>query len=694
MASKHEVFDSDDDGDDLSPLSSPLASPKLSPLPLPPIETETETTTTKSTNLAHATSTSTDPSFFRDVYEEQQRAIGVQLAPFPPGFDDSHHDILAERSAVERSSRDPWEVPSSPIEVAGQQLRSYLKRKREEGQANRQNAAVVVQLEDLCNDNAPAQAKKQRTDANIGGVAALETISIPLEPFTPSRLHQYPRMLSSSINEEPLPRQSISLDESLEAAPPFQQPPYEEILPPNEDVTQSTIAFTTPSVYASSGRRALGSSNNNSNSAQKQLKISSNNMDIVKEEEVVMVAQDSTPTRRTRNAADMAQILSSPDIIAEPTSRESPRHQSPLPEEDEDPEEDEEGGVEWGSHRSREEMSTAEATRPQSAQWRSSIVDELSTSIDVPVQSEAVQEVYEPDASCDLLKEKRPSKPKKKSPKKQKKKAVFIAASDDEDEDIIVSAAPPVQSESDFSDVPVKSKPTAAKGKRGPKKKTAQEVLSVELSSETTLPTKAKRGRGRPKRQKTPPQVIDSDDEEVVLVQGAVEDDIEIKIEPSETKTDEYTAAPDSDADSEAEPDLPTPDKTKGKKGNKASAKDTEAGRGRKSTKVDAANAVPSQEAVEEKTVFSNTSGNASAASSFKVVAEDKQVAQKTAVVAKKEKPAPILEDSKPALSTTGPGRALLNTGLVATASQGKIPYRVGLSKKFRIAPLLKMIRK
>lgn len=322
-ASNHEVIDSDDDGDDLSPLSSPLASPQLSPLPLPPIETETKTETT--TNLAH-TSTPTDPSFFRDVYEEQQRAIGAKLAPYPPGFDDSYHDILTEGNAAnetDQSSRDPWEVPSSPIEVAGQQRGLYLKRKREEGgQASRQSvAAVVVQLEDLSSGNASAKtnAKKQKkTDTNSvesGTVPSIETISIPLEPLTPSRLHQYTRLLSSSINnDDPLQRQGLdlSLDMSLEAARPLQQPPYEEVLPPNESVTQSTIAFTTPSLYASSGRRAPGSSNNNnnsSNSVTKHLKSSSSHdMDIVQENEVAAVAQDATPPRRARKAADMAQV--------------------------------------------------------------------------------------------------------------------------------------------------------------------------------------------------------------------------------------------------------------------------------------------------------------------------------------------------------------------------------------------------
>lgn len=716
-SSKRVVFDSDDDGDGLSPLSSPLSSPQLSPLPLPPIETRIATTTNP-----HDASTSTDPSFFRDVYEEQQRAIGAQLAPLHTALDDSHSQDDASGNTFDQSSRDPWEVPSSPIEVSGQLRGSYLKRKREEGeqqqqQVNRQNnVSVVVQLDDLNSGSAsePAKTKKQKRVAGPGHdqtqqntSAGLEIISIPLEPLTPSRMHQYPRLLSSNINDDPavmhdasLPRR-LGLDLGLEAAAsPARQSQYDDPLPPNEGATQSTIAFTTPSLYASSGRRALGSSNNNSNSILKQIKTSSSHdMDVV-QEGVAVTAHNATPPRRVHKAADLAQvrfmspsfehhvvlltalyikIMSSPDIIAEPTTRDSPRRQSPLPQKDEEHEEDEEGGVEWEAHSTHGKKNTTESRRQQSRQRRSSVADELSISIDVPARSEVVQEIYKSDASYDSLKQKRISTAKNNSPTK---KAIFIAASDDEDEDAIV-VLPPAESESDFSAVPTKSKP-ASRGKRGPKKKV--EVLSVELLP-GPAPSKSnpKRPRGRPKRQKTPQQEVGSD-EDVLAIDN---DEAEVKIEPAESKSEDYTAAADSEADSEAELDPLTPVKAKGKKGKRGAKnkKDTKAGQGRKPTKADvAATAIPNQESVEEKTVLGKTSGNASAASSFQ--------GEVHGVVSAKEEETPLPNNSKP-VTTTAPERTVvLSTGLNTTASQGRVPYRVGLSKKFRIAPLLKMIRK
>ncbi|ERS96588.1 hypothetical protein HMPREF1624_06795 [Sporothrix schenckii ATCC 58251] len=658
QSSKREVFDSDDDGDNLSPLSIPLASPQLSPRPFLPFATTVTTATAATPNLPD-TSTSTDPSFFRDVYEEQQRAIGAQLAPQHADLGDNHSRGSTVSVSVDKGGRDPWAVPSSPIEVAGQQRGSYLKRKREEGdrrqqqphqQAKRQkNVSVVVQLDDLSSGHASeaAKTKKQKTadETNIEGNTVVETISIPLEPLTPSRLHQYPRLLSSSIDDDALaaahdpslPRQH-GLDLGLETAGPAvgaatHKDPCENRLPQPEDGTQSTIAFTTPSLYNSSGRRVPGSSNNiTGNSILRQIKSSmGHDGDVVLEEVAAVATQNATPLRRARRTADLAQPM-----------------------------------------------------QPQS-----SVADELSISLDVPAQSEAVHEF---DASYDSLKEMRlvKTKTKKKSPKKKplKKKAVFIAASDDEDEDVVVTP-PPADSENDFSDGHVKSK-APGKRKRGPKKRMEKASVERQVEPVQPKPNSTKRPRGRPKRQKAP--LPEEETDEDILVQSIVED--EMAYESEQPQTDANMAAPDSESDGEADLEPPTPVKAKGKKGKagkKAVAKDkkeSKAGRGRRAARVDVQHTI-SQEAVDEKPVLGQTSGNTSATSSVKAEAVDAGgdlKDQKTAVAVKEEEP--------PLRNTPAPERGLLSTGLNTTASQGRVPYRVGLSKKFRIAPLLKMIRK
>ncbi|KJR81271.1 uncharacterized protein SPSK_01052 [Sporothrix schenckii 1099-18] len=713
QSSKREVFDSDDDGDNLSPLSIPLASPQLSPRPFLPFATTVTTATAATPNLPD-TSTSTDPSFFRDVYEEQQRAIGAQLAPQHADLGDNHSRGSTVSVSVDKGGRDPWAVPSSPIEVAGQQRGSYLKRKREEGdrrqqqphqQAKRQkNVSVVVQLDDLSSGHASeaAKTKKQKTadETNIEGNTVVETISIPLEPLTPSRLHQYPRLLSSSIDDDALaaahdpslPRQH-GLDLGLETAGPAvgaatHKDPCENRLPQPEDGTQSTIAFTTPSLYNSSGRRVPGSSNNiTGNSILRQIKSSmGHDGDVVLEEVAAVATQNATPLRRARRTADLAQIMSSPDIIAEQGVREPRQRNSPLLQEDDEREDDEEGGVDWGEPNAQ---NTTNSIRGQPMQPQSSVADELSISLDVPAQSEAVHEF---DASYDSLKEMRlvKTKTKKKSPKKKplKKKAVFIAASDDEDEDVVVTP-PPADSENDFSDGHVKSK-APGKRKRGPKKRMEKASVERQVEPVQPKPNSTKRPRGRPKRQKAP--LPEEETDEDILVQSIVED--EMAYESEQPQTDANMAAPDSESDGEADLEPPTPVKAKGKKGKagkKAVAKDkkeSKAGRGRRAARVDVQHTI-SQEAVDEKPVLGQTSGNTSATSSVKAEAVDAGgdlKDQKTAVAVKEEEP--------PLRNTPAPERGLLSTGLNTTASQGRVPYRVGLSKKFRIAPLLKMIRK
>ncbi|CAK7223600.1 hypothetical protein SBRCBS47491_005265 [Sporothrix bragantina] len=668
-SSRQEVFDSDDDGDELSPLSSPLASPQLSPLPLHEEPSQLELvelseqpepserpTMPLSTNPADA-STSTDPSFFRDVYEEQQRALGAQLDATTNEYD-NHDNQVAAAVVVER---DPWEVPSSPIEVAGQQRGSYLKRKPDEGRQRTNNASVVVQLDDTSSGGGTAgepATKQRRTtldDSSMERQGMGLEISIPLEPLTPSRMHQYPQLLSSSIDNS----LAIPQDESLPQiqAALVHQEPYDETIPADA-ATQSTIAFTTPSIYASSDRRAVGSSSNNTNPRQMK---SSYEMDVIQEDGTIAVSS-ATPQRAPTNTTDLVQMMSSPDIFAEPASMQKPPRPQNLVIEERDEDEmddDDEEEDELGAHSPRREKKAARST-PRQPQFRSSVEDELSISIDIPVQDNTAHEIGESDAPYD-------SPPKKAVPKPRSKltktKTTIIAASDDDDDsgggifDDIALPPPPVDSESDFSDAKTKVK-SNAKSKKAQKKKVtvAESVLQ-----------KPKRSRGRPKK-----TILDEEEEEAPKVDPVDDHEAVVRIK-----------LPEAEQDTEA---VQAP--TKGKRGRKPGKKGK--GGGTNSN----AEETPTEVVIDE-TALSTTSGNTSLPGSFKgqvngeenAEAKDEEKAEET----KKEQPLP--SDSKPAPAPTGLSSGLLSTGL-NTTNMGRVPYRVGLSKKFRIAPLLKVIRK
>ncbi|CAK7207655.1 hypothetical protein SEUCBS139899_010466 [Sporothrix eucalyptigena] len=660
---RQEVFDSDDDGDVLSPLSSPLASPNLSPAQ--PYEETSQPELPElpelplSTNAAD-TSASTDPSFFRDVYEEQQRALGAQLLATAKDHDERYATTTAASTTVER---DPWEVPSSPIEVAGQQRESYLKRKRDE-ERQRNNVSVVVQLNDISSGSGEPAAKQRKTagtnNSSLGqGSMGLE-ISIPLEPLTPGRMNEFPHLLSSSINNS----MAVPHDESL---PPLRaasalQTPYNDSAP-NDAVTQSTIAFTTPSIYSSSGRRAQGSSNNNNNTNSRQIK-SSHDMDVIQENEAAAVCS-TTPPRKARKAADLAQILSSPDIIAEPTgARKLPRQQSPKIEEHGGDWEDQEEDADWEAHTSYPAKATSKPSQ-RHPRRRASVEDELSISIDVPAQNDIVHEIGEADASYDSPPKK--AVPKAKS-KQQKSKAVFIAASDDDDDEIDEVILPPAgDSESDFSDASAKPKPKA---------KTKKEQKKKEATADPAQ-GKPKRTRGRPKKSKQ----ADEEDEKADAIDPDDNYEAVMKVELPEAEVD--TEA-DAKSDSKTEQA-----QTKGKRGKKAK----KGGRGCKSANT-TTEAVPIEITIDD-TALSKTSGNASVPSSFKGIVdgeENKKVKdEEKAEEKEEEKPLPSI--SRPTLAPAGLPTGLLSTGL-NTTGQGRVPYRVGLSKKFRIAPLLKVIRK
>ncbi|CAK7213043.1 hypothetical protein SCUCBS95973_001665 [Sporothrix curviconia] len=687
-ASRQEVFDSDDNGDDLSPLSSPLASPRLSPFPLheepsqlelvelpelPGLSGPSEQPTLPfSTNPADV-STSTDPSFFRDVYEEQQRALGAQLNATTNEYDNQAAEEMAEETAtvaVAVPERDPWEVPSSPIEVAGQQRGSYLKRKRnEELQRANDDVPVAVQLNGDGGSREPATKQRRRTTTVGSGLEhqgmGLE-ISIPLEPLTPSRMHQYPQLLSSSIdNSLALP---LSRDESLPHihAVSTYQAPYDATVPADA-VTQSTVAFTTPSMYASSGRRAVGSSSSNHNTNSRQLK-SSHDMDIIQENDTIAVSS-ATPPRQARKTADMAHIMSSPDVIAEPASlRGPPRPQSPVVDEHDENERDavNEEDDEWEAPTSRRGKTTARSTQRR-PQRRSSVDDELSISIDIPVQSKALHEIDESDTSCDSPPRADASKTKHKQ---TKAKAVVIAASDDDDDDSdggrIDDLAPPphpADSESDFSDAGPKKKSTAKSKKAQKKKGTAADPV----------PEQPKRSRGRPKKAKLNEdeggaQTMDPDNDYEALVRDVL---------PGAERDTEADSRPEGKSVAQA----------KGKRGRKTG----KGGKGRKDSNAETA---PTETATND-AALSTTSGNASLPGSFKAEAngEENVEARDEEKSEEADKKQPLPNDSKPTPAPAGLPSGLLSTGL-NTTSMGRVPYRVGLSKKFRIAPLLKVIRK
>ena len=278
------VYDSDEDSDLGPPPRSPVhpvhgimdrpATPPramvahMEPSPLP-----------DTLSVTHPVATSsTDPSFFQNVYQEQQRELGAQL--------NTEHDL--------------WDVPSSPMRPPpAMQPSDSAKRKREAEMRGRNTNSSSGSGGG--SGNAPPKRQRQEGDATRPVMSNGLEISIPLEPITPNMLHQYPRLLSSSGDQSFPGEVTHTLGHALAA---HHHHEYQQ--PPGDAVTQSTVAFATPSIYASSGRRGLGSNNaSDGNDAGRhdmagEHKSSFDGLEAVEE---VATVNASTPPRKARAAA-------------------------------------------------------------------------------------------------------------------------------------------------------------------------------------------------------------------------------------------------------------------------------------------------------------------------------------------------------------------------------------------------------
>ena len=380
--------------------------------------------------------------------------------------------------------------------------------------------------------------------------------------------------------------------------------------------------------------------------------------------------------------------MSSPDIIAEPTRLpELRRPQSPVSkiqprsEKDHQSEKDDD----WEPHVSHQiKKAVKSAQRPP--QRKTSVEDELSISIEIPLQNKAVHEINESDASSD-------SPPRKAVPKAKSRqtmsKTATISASDDSNnnsdgERVDEMTLPlPVESESDFSDAKPKSK---TRSKRGQKKKAA----AAESGAEP--------GRGKPDRSRGRPKKAKQGDEKEKTQIGNFGPDFGVAVGGKQA---ELGAGTRSGAEAEIEANI-KPDtnagqaQVKGKRGRKAGKVSQASGSaGSANLKVEES---PSDIA-NDVAALGTTSGNASLQNSVKDDGNGEENRQTNSQAKDEQKPEEaekkqaLPSDSKPVPTPAGLSSGLLSTGLNTTGT-GRVPYRIGLSKKLRIAPLLKVIRK
>ena len=291
------------------------------------------------------------------------------------------------------------------------------------------------------------------------------------------------------------------------------------------------------------------------------------------------------------------------------------------------------------------------------------------------------------------------------------KRPTVIAASDDEDfdsggaDDLAgaggyhdVPCLPASDTDSDFSaKVSKKSKTATPKAKKGRTKKDtavveapptkSNTVIRIELPDQAPIaeqpppppPPKGKRPRGRPK-QVPKKEYKDSDDE---LDHGLSDVEAErLQLPPLKPA-----------AKPAAKPTTKTTAKPKGKNGRGKKAK--------ANSKVETID--DGDEPSASITALGEASGNAVSANPIRI--PEKQEAGKLVPEAEEDKAAsaapnigtPAAEEKKPVPPAVKPSASGLTTGLgigLGATGQARVLYRVGLSKKTRIAPLLKIVRK
>lgn len=218
-------------------------------------------------------SSSTDPSFFRGVYEEQQhKEILPPRDRSPEASDGAYRGAHGNdaRPTIDGSIRggggpaaDLWDVPSSPEVVAWH----GTKRKRGGSQqpddssaiqAAGQRLQIVISAAGGAGSMTPTTTKKHRgadQDRQQEQENAVDGDSFSsIGPTDPRGLAQPPYLGSaSSAAQHRLP---VIVDDKQ--GPVGNYGDYERVFPPSAAVTESTIAYPTPSRYAILGPQHAG----------------------------------------------------------------------------------------------------------------------------------------------------------------------------------------------------------------------------------------------------------------------------------------------------------------------------------------------------------------------------------------------------------------------------------------------------
>ncbi|KAI0124856.1 hypothetical protein BJ170DRAFT_478807 [Xylariales sp. AK1849] len=306
MAPRRIVADSDDEDDDLSP-GKPTPAPDMEPLsphhqPTSPVVRQPSLLTLSISNVNHDTSGSTDPSFFANVYDDQQiKALQqshliesiVRLSQKASGSGEDislpakakgknnlgnmssapnvtspvvldrqgprkiHMAQISEATEVttprKSSSKDEWDVPSSGDEGAaptsgnsskGRNPKTYGKRKRSDsGQAQENFSTEELEVIDQITTS-PQQANKKRraTDSGSDDSAIQDggNFYVAQSNLSTSQKLQYQKV-------------NVIEDQAQEMGPR----PLSAMQPPSNHKSSgaTTIAYSTPSRYASSGPR-------------------------------------------------------------------------------------------------------------------------------------------------------------------------------------------------------------------------------------------------------------------------------------------------------------------------------------------------------------------------------------------------------------------------------------------------------
>ncbi|OAA57456.1 hypothetical protein SPI_07115 [Niveomyces insectorum RCEF 264] len=683
------VYDSDEEDSELSSLASPIAppAPALSPSPRPPRPSPTK---------APDTSTSTDPAFFCSVYEDQQRTN-------VPSNANTRRSVSAEKPGA-ATSQDPrpsapsrddhvWEVPISP-QPASPRRRDNAKRKRDDGAPCLWTADVDEQAEDAQhgptakkprnedappsetsrtvlrrshgpeyddNDNATilggAGASHNKTGRGekdsffstsiesttgslhhpSGGFSGAVEISIPLAPMTPNTMRQY-RVFASSRSDGLVDGDGYGDgdgdgDTRLRADDgPLQQTPQRH--PASEAITESTIAYTTPSIYAASGRCSeVHSSVHNATGEPGAGEADSDH-----------VVHRTTPARRDRGAEQASlDLLSSPDILAEAAA---PRpqlgrkaFQAFLKEK-----------LKKTSDDGREKVASSTSRRKKG---NVTTGDELSADRLDRVSQDDAEWDPSPAAAAPSARKNQPKRPATSSHRRKSQsndgedtdtgnedRAVLCVADSSEDEGGALSPAESACAKEEEEEEE-EDRPPRKRGRRKKETKGRATAAGDEAATPAKTPTTAgKPRRGRPKKQKA--NAPNELSKEVDAASPAA------KSEAAEAPTHDVAAESVTDAAKRAGTD-------------------------------DA-----------DKPALRETSGNAAAISvSAGTVDHQKAGASITTDDTK-------TDDTK-ADDTKGSGRATAKLAAASgslSSSQGRVPFRVGLSKKLRIAPLLKSMRR